>query len=195
MKKEIEKRIITLFIQNDGIIRTKDITDEKIHNTYLKKLEENGTIQKIKRGLYKLNEYDNEDELKEVCKIIPNGVICCLSAASFYELTTHNPAYYTIAIPRGTKIKFPEYPPIKLTYFSQNEYTLGIIKSDNITIYDIEKTVCDIIRFRKRIGTDIMKEVIQNYLKRKDKNITKLIEYSLKLRVAKQLKTYLDVLV
>lgn len=108
-------------------------------------VEEN-VISKIKRGLYHWNNYEinTKKELVEVSKIIPRGVICLLSALSFYELTTYNPWEYYIAIHRDDfKPKIPDYPPIKVFYFADNQYNTGIkeieIQGNKVKIYDIEK--------------------------------------------------------
>jgi len=40
------------------------------------------------------------------------------------------------------------------------------------------KTNCDCIRLRNKVGTDVVKEAMQNYLKREDKNISKRLYLS-----------------
>ncbi|MBW9158035.1 MULTISPECIES: hypothetical protein [Clostridium] len=59
----------------------------------------------------------------------------------------------------------------------------------------IEKTICDCIRYRNKIGIDIVKEGINEYLKRKDRNFNKLMKYAEICRVQKILKQYLEVIV
>jgi predicted transcriptional regulator of viral defense system len=198
MKKSIREKINEIFLFNNGYIRTKDLLQNHIHNFYLKQLEEEGWVIKVKRGLYKLSSLSIANEIADVSKMIPCGILCLDSAASYYELTTFNPSKYMIAVPRGYKIVLQNYPPIKIIYFSEKEYNTGIaeesIEGIIIKIFDVEKTVCDIVRYRNKIGIDITKEVINNYLKSKNKNISKLIEYAKKLRIYNQLSLYLEVL-
>jgi hypothetical protein len=47
-----------------------------------------------------------------------------------------------------------------------------------IKIYNIEKTVCDMFRYRNKLGTDIALEGLKNYLKLKEANINKLSKYA-----------------
>ena len=61
-------------------------------------------------------------------------------------------------------------------------------------IYDMEKTVVDIISYREKIGIEETKEVLINYLSKKDRNINKLMEYAKILGQEQILKTYLEVL-
>ena len=67
--------------------------------------------------------------------------------------------------------------------------------ADSGKIYDIEKTVVDIVYFREKVGMEKTKEVLVNYLKRKDRNLNRLLRYSQLLNCEKILKTYLEVLV
>lgn len=118
---------------------------------------------------------------------------------AYYDLTTYNPWQYEIAIERSKKITISEYPPIKLVYFSSKQLELGVVEIDIdghlVRIYDKEKTICDCIRYRNKIGIDIVKEGITEYIKRKDKDLNKLMKYAEACRVQKILKEYLEVLV
>ena len=63
----------------------------------------------------------------------------------------------------------------------------------NIRIYDIDRCVCDAIKFRNKIGMDVCSEIIDNYLVRPERNISKLLDYARQLRVGTILKDYLQV--
>jgi hypothetical protein len=67
-------------------------------------------------------------------------------------------------------------------------------KGASFQVYALEKSVCDAVKFRNKIGKDILNEVLTEYLKRKDKNIELLIRFAKKLRVEKILKNYLEIL-
>ena len=62
-------------------------------------------------------------------------------------------------------------------------------------IYDIEKTVVDIVFYRERIGIEETKEVLTNYLHRSDRNLNRLIRYAEMLKCGDVMKKYLEVLV
>ncbi len=178
-----------VFENNHGFATTKALKAHGIHHYQIKELLAKQTISKIKQGVYKWNEEANDkDELLEVARLAPKGVVCLLSAALYYELTTFVPAHYQIAIPRKDKITLREYPPIKLFYWSDVAYQLGQqyvnINNDAIAIYDIEKTVCDSIKYRDKIGLDTCKEIIRNYLNRTDRNLVKLSDYAKKMNLS-----------
>ncbi|PLR84695.1 type IV toxin-antitoxin system AbiEi family antitoxin domain-containing protein [Bacillus sp. V33-4] len=201
MNGQIQEKIENIFERQKGFAKTKDFINEGISNYYIRKLEAQGDIIRIKQGLYRHSKYEGEqqDEIVEVSKIIPKGVICLLSALAYHGLTTYNPWEYQVAIYRGAKKPtLPNYPPIKIIYFSETQYQYGIdeieIDGNKVKIYNREKTICDIIRYRKKIGIDIMKEGLRNYLQRPEKNLTKLVDCAEKLRIKTVLLKYLEVL-
>lgn len=201
MNEALYNQVDTLFKQNKGYANTGELTRLGVHTATVKRLEDEGHMIKVKRGLYRWADYDvdSDREWIDVSKIVPNGIICLLSALSYYELTTYQPWEHYVAIHRDdTRNQLPDYPPIKLIYFSEPQYQLGIVElaldDHKIKIYDIEKTLCDSARYQNKIGTDIVKESFKTYFKRPNKNIEKLIEYAQKTRVKSVVSKYAEVL-
>lgn len=196
MKKE--KDIIEIFHRNKGYARTSDVLDAGFHNHVLDVLIKRGIIVRIKRGLYRLASVDVDDELEEVSHIIQNGVVCLFSAWEYYGLSDFVPPEYHVAIEKSRKVVLPDYPPIKLYYWSEKYWSIGItyitVGNTKIPIYEKEKSVCDAIRFRNKVGKDMEKEVLKNYLKERDRNIEQLLHFAQLLRVEKQIKGYLNIL-
>ncbi|MBL0287611.1 MAG: hypothetical protein IPQ19_09430 [Bacteroidetes bacterium] len=65
------------------------------------------------------------------------------------------------------------------------------INKQKITIYDLEKTVCDAIKHRGKIGEDITIEVIKNYINSSNRDLNKLMNYAKTLRIEKITEQYL----
>ncbi len=66
--------------------------------------------------------------------------------------------------------------------------------SHKIKIYDIEKTICDCLRYRNEIDMDVVKKSLNEYVKRRDKNINKLLRYANITNIYNLLNKYLEVL-
>lgn len=206
-------KIITYFEKHGGYARMKELKKESFQTRDIAKLLEEGKIVKVKPGLYRLANVAKielptlEDatgfiisvEMMDVCRAIPDGVICLASALDIFGLTTFNPSEIYIAIPNAGKIPKIDYPPIKVFYFRERFYKSGIeeIKTKDVTvkIYNKEKSVCDMFRYRKKIGEDIALEGLKNYLKRKDANINKLSEYAKICRVKTIVMPYIKAIV
>lgn len=67
------------------------------------------------------------------------------------------------------------------------------IEGYNIRIYDVERCVCDAVKFRNKIGQDVCKEVLNNYLADRRRDISKLMQYADKLRVKNIMEKYLEI--
>ena len=160
-----------------------------------------GMLHKITGSVFENTKYDGpESDFYFISALISEGVICLLSAAIYYGLTNSWPRGIEVAVKKDKKIAtLPKYPPIDIYHFGKDRYELGVVTiNDNgntFHIYDIEKTVVDIIYFRNQVGIEETKEILTNYLNRKDRDLNKLYRYSKKLRCEKILRTYLEVLV
>ena len=180
----------------------KDIKKSFFQTSDVKKLLEQGIIEKIKPGLYKLSELEDEDisiSFLDVCHAVPKGVICLLSALDYYSLTTFNPSEVYVAIPNSAKPPVVDYPPVKVFYFVDRFYSVGIeeIKTKHgvVRIYNKEKTICDMFRYRDKLGMDVALEGLKEYFKTRKFNIPKLLEYAEICQVKTILTPYLKVLV
>lgn len=187
--------VIKLFQKNNGFLLSKDL--EKKRNLYneLNQLIENNLVIKIRAGLYKHLEFVKEDEWVEVCQIYPTGVLCLFSAWHYYELVTFIPSEYDLSFPRDIKVKNFDYPPIRKHYWSKSYYELDIKQINGIRIYSIEKSVCDALKFRNKVGKEVTVEVLKNYLKRKDKNLDELLKVAGKMKMENLLREYLEMIV
>ena len=190
-----------IFKKHNGYARMQELRNQKIHSRVIVKAIEEGIIEKVKPGLYKLVDYpwDEHGSFADVCNSHNKAVICLTSAASYYDLTTFNPSYLTVAVPHNTPSFKLEYPPIQVYYFPHKYYETGIneidTKSGFIKIYNREKTICDLFRYQTKIGDDIVIETLKNYLKLKKRDINKLFEYAETLRVREKILPYVKAIV
>ncbi|MHB8336878.1 MAG: type IV toxin-antitoxin system AbiEi family antitoxin domain-containing protein [Ignavibacteriaceae bacterium] len=177
--------IVKIFRANNGYARMSELKNAHIHTRNIARAVNEGTIEKVKPGLYKLVDYpwDEHGSFADVCNSNKKAVICLLSAADYHQLTTFNPSEIYVAVPNNTDKFILQYPPIKVYYFGDNYYEPGIeileTKSGTIRIYNKEKTIGDLFRYMNKLGEDIAVESLKEYLKnRKGRNISRLLEYS-----------------
>ncbi len=154
-----------------------------------------GMISKIKPGLYRLVDFpwDEHSSFVDVCRSNKMAVICLLSAASYYELTTFSPSEVYVAVPNNTDKFHLQYPPVRVYYFSDSYYDQGIdsirVKGGIIKMYNKEKTIADLFRYRKKLGEDVAVESLKEYLRDKTKmDIAKLLRYAQSCGVKKSIE-------
>lgn len=187
--------------ENKKFITTTELKDMGYSYYKIGKLEKNGLLRRVNRSTYENLSYKgDENDFFSAEAFVPNGVICLMSAARYYELTNFLPNTVDVAIERKKKVAtLPDWPEIKIFYFDPVRMDLGVTEireGDNVFhIFDIEKTVVDIIYYRNKIGIEETSEVLKNYLKRRDRQIDRLYAYAKRLRCEKAVRTYLEVLV
>lgn len=192
---------MNIFAENKKFITTSELKDLGYSYYKIGKLEEQGILSRVNRSTYENLTYTgDENDFFSAEAFVPNGAICLMSAARYYELTNFLPDAVDVAIERKKKVNtLPEWPVIRLFYFDPSRMDLGVTEvrdGDNcFHIFDIEKTVVDIIYYRNKIGIEETAEVLRNYLKRRDRQIDRLYAYAKCLRCEKIVRTYLEVLV
>ena len=171
---------------------------EQGRTAYYKMLERarQGELVKVRRGVYTdINLLSGN--MIDIDAIVPDGILCLWSAWSIHQLTTSMPQAFHIAIKRDRKVTVSSFPKVELHHYKDSILNLGItymeIEGFNIKLYDVERCVCDAIKYRNKVGIDVCSEIINNYLERPDRNLSKLMDYARQLRVGTILEQYLQV--
>ena len=186
--------VIDTLQQQGGFITTGEVKSRGEYEQ-LRRATEDGTLIRLRNGVYaEMSALANN--MIDVERIVPHGVLCLYSAFAQYGLSTQIPSATCIAIEAKRKVRLPDYPPIDLYYWKKENLEFGIIKKSisgyDVLITDMERTVCDAVKYRNKIGLDVCGEVIDNYLQKENRNISQLHEYAQKLRVKNILTTYLE---
>lgn len=167
----------------------------------INQLVEEGVLLKLNKKYYENTGYQGEEsDFYYVSAYAPKGVVCLISAASYYNLTTSRPDSIDVAIHRKAKIStIPDWPVLSVYYYSDDRFNMGVETmqegKNQFKIYNVEKTVVDVVFFREKIGIEETKEILVNYLRRKDRNLNRLLRYAELLKCGDVMKTYLEVLV
>lgn len=192
----------TAKISNDQMIFSVQELKEKGFSYYkINQMVEQGILIKLNKRYYENANFDGEEsDFYYAYAFVPDGVVCLLSAAVYYNISTYRPDAIDVAIPRKSKVStLPDWPELNVCYFTDDRFDVGIETieegKNKFRIYDIEKTVVDIVFYRERIGIEETKEVLINYLHRSDRNLNRLIRYAEMLKCGDVMKKYLEVLV
>lgn len=186
--------VIDTLQQRGGFITTGEVKSRGEYEQ-LRRAIKDGTLMRLRNGVYvEMSALANN--MIDVGRIVPHGVLCLYSAFAHYGLSTQVPSATCIAIEAKRKVRLPDYPPIDLYYWKKENLEFGIIKKSisgyDVLITDMERTVCDAVKYRNKIGLDVCGEVIDKYLKKENRKISLLHEYAQKLRVKNILTTYLE---
>ena len=186
-------------MNNDGFASSALLVENGISGDVIGRLTRSGAIVRVKRGLYRWHEADPSSSLIEATRAVPEGIVCLLSAIAFHQLGTRVPRQIELAIHRdANKPVLPDYPPIQLFYFSPLQYETGImtvqVDDTDVRMYNPEKTLCDCARYRNKIGQDVFREAVSEYLRQPGRDIGKLMGYAKQLRVLSVIRPVVEAL-
>ena len=166
---------------------------------YYKMLEKarHGELIQVRRGVYATSEQLSGNMI-DINSIVPDGILCLWSAWSIHRLTTSMPQAFHVAVRRNKKITVPAFPQMEIHYYTDKVLNVGVSKMTidgfSVNVYDVERCVCDAVKFRNKVGMDVCSEIINNYLERPERNISRLMDYARILRVSATLEKYLEVI-
>ena len=198
-KTTAETKAIALLRKAGGMMRTAQAIKAGIHPVILYKLRDQGLIESLERGFYKLTDQSagSDPQLAQVSLKYKNSVLCLTSALFIHELTTQIPRQVCIALPKGTH-RPPENGGVQFIFLTDKQYKIGIEEKNvggiKFNVYDPEKTVVDCFKFRNKVGFDLAVEALKEWKKKRSKHLKKLLEHARICRVEKVMAPYIEAL-
>ncbi len=192
------EKILQLIQRNNGYITTKEIVDNGLNKMALKRLCDNGLLKRVSAGYYSLPNMINDDYYKIISKS-KNAVFSYNTSLFLHELSDRTPLYFDVTVPRGYGGPLQNIDVVSLHYVDNNILNLGmeIIKSPfgmDIKCYDVERTICDIIKDKNNMDKEIYTKALKWYAEKKDKDMLKLAKYSKKLNIEKEVAEIMQVI-
>ena len=202
MKVNIElspmERIREIIKRQNGSLYTSDLSKLGIPRTYLSILLDSGEIQKISRAVY-ASPNSIVDEMAIIQTRFKAAIFSHETALYFLGLTDRTPLNYSVTVPSSYNATSLKVCGAKVYFIKRELYLLGIININSshgniLRTYNLERTICDVIRNRKQMDIQFINEALKKYVNHKDRNIDQLYYYAEKFRVQKLIRNTIEVL-
>ena len=191
----IEKqKIIQEFEKHGGVLKTSELKELGLSSRQIKKLLQEGEISRIKYGYYELANEVNPEEVM-IARLFPEAVIFLESALLHYHYTDRIPTAWQIAVDRDSeKSQYNiEYPLVEPYYQEPKFLSIGVttfeVHSVEVRIFDRERTICDIMRYEKKLEKEVFSNAVMRYIKDPKKNIRRLFEYAEIFNITKKMQS------
>lgn len=168
-----------------GYVGTRELMGEEFSNRQIAALAEEGYLERVCHGHYWLVgrcEKPKDYKCIEACLSNPRAVICMDSAIYYQGGIAEEPEYLSVATERTDRSLLKMNFPIKRHYFSSNFFDIGIYKKDtefgSYSIYDVERSICDMLRFQQKIEVELMNHIKDNQQQRE-----RLLKYAQMLKI------------
>jgi predicted transcriptional regulator of viral defense system len=191
------------FVRQKGLVRRKDVENAGFPTYLLYRLRDRGELVQLGPGLFKHPDsaITEKHTYAEVAKLVPQGVICLLSALAFHEIGTQMPRRIWIALERDKVRKKPRQDeiPAEFVWFSGPAFHEGQeacqIEGVNVRVYSPAKTVADLFKYRRKLGTDVAIEAIQDGWRERRFTVAEIERYADICNVTNVMRPYLQALV
>ena len=191
-------KILKIMKNNNEIITPAQLEEKGISRVYLSNMEKEGIIERIERGIYVTKDFKYDEYYLFQLKY-PKAIFSYNTALYFYEMTERTPIKMDVTVYR-------EYNPHRFKDFvnvykvSKELYDLGVIEKKspqgmNVKTYNLERTVCDIIKDKDSIDIEIRNKAIKKAIKSKEFNASKMFEYAKKMNIYDKVKNYMEAII
>ncbi len=186
-----------LDMSESGSITTRQVTAAGIHRSVLTELTEEGILNRYGRGIYVKSD-TWEDDLYLLQQKYCRGIYSHDTALYLLGYSDRTPAHYTMTFPKGYHAQTLKGENLIVKRTVPEFYLLGVIEVNSpsgnlIRIYDLERTLCDIVRGS---GSDIqiVNGAMKQYAADRNRDIHRLMQYAERLRAKTKIMRYMEIL-
>lgn len=191
-------KILEIMKKNNEVITPTQLEENGISRVYLSKMEKAGYIEKIDRGIYVTKEFKYDEYYLFQLKY-PKAIFSYNTSLYFYEMTERTPIKMDVTVYR-------EYNPHRFKKFvnvyktNKELYNLGIVEKKSpqgmkVRIYDLERTICDIIKDKDSMDIEIRNKAIKKAIKSKEFNASKMFDYAKRMNIYNKVKDYMEAII
>ena len=189
---------ITSFIDASGTLQIKKALNGGIKKDALYHFVAAHQWEKVAHGIY-LSPDAWEDTYFVLHLRCPQAVFSHDEALFFHRLTDREPLQPTLTIYSGYNPQSLKASGVKVFTVKKELLSVGRMEYKNsfghqIPIYDLERTICDLVRSRSAFEMQDFQTALKTYTQRPDKDLNRLMAYAPLFRVEKIIRRYMEVL-
>jgi len=183
------EKLNELIKEKNGLVFTKDVVKAGIPKSYLAELVKKGELERVGHGIY-INVDAFEDKMFSLQQRREAIAFSHDTALFLHDLSDRDPLSYSVTVPTGYNTKNIKNEGVNVFTIKRELYPLGLTTlqtpfGNAVKTYNMERTICDMIRSRNQMDIAILTDALKRYVKRKDKNIPRLMEYAESFRIDK----------
>jgi predicted transcriptional regulator of viral defense system len=187
-----------ILIKSNGVLLAREAAAAGISGTYLTDFVRQGKLERIDFGVY-VTPDAFEDTMYILQKRRGKIIFSHDTVLFLHDLTDRDPLAYSVTVPTRYNTKNLCESGLKVFSIKRELYDLGVTLAESphgreVRTYNMERTICDLVRSRSQIDIGILTDALKRYARRKEKNLPLLMQYSESFQVTKQVRSYMEVL-
>jgi len=188
----------SIYKKNNGFIRTADVVANGISKTYFGEYIREREFERVAHGIY-MSKDTWGDEMYIIQARYPLAVFSHETASYLLNFAEREPIQLAVTLRAGAnttglaKSGIKVYK-VKTELFEEGLTTIQTPTGQTVRCYNAERTLCDLVRSRKKIDIQELQSAVKAYMSNKEKNIPLLLRYAKSFNVEKIIRGYLEVL-
>lgn len=183
---------------DDGVLRVSAATKLGVSAPTIYAFARSRGLQKMAKGIY-ADANGWHDEMWLTSLRWPRAVFSHHTALLAHSLTDRAPGTMTLTVPSGYNATALRKAGLQVFYIKPDLLEMGRTKVPTpdghlVPCYDLERTICDVLRSRSHIDPQSLTAAMQGYVRRSDKQLAVLATYAQKLGIGGLVSQYLEVL-
>ena len=185
--------------ENGGHLTTKQAEAAGVTRPMLTRFVEKGKLMRVSRGHYILAD-SVPDEYMLLQARSSRVIFSHGTALFFWGISDRVPHFLDVTVPQGTNTTGlkRDHDAVRFHYVQPAVFDLGKTETvtpqgNKIVLYDKERCICDLIRARKHMDTQIYSQAIKGYFAG-NVNTRILLKYGKQFGIEDKIRTYMEVL-
>ena len=193
-----QDEIIKYLNKNGCQITSKTSESMGISSRVLRNMYAHGLLERLAPGVY-IDPLEFGDDIAALQYSLSKGIFFKDTALFLYGMIDRTPSTYEMNFPLPYAYSTKTNAPVKIYRQKQELYEIGITSTKTpgghlVKVYDIERTLCDILRTRDRSDAETIKQAMNSYAHQKGKNLRQLMTYARTFKVEEEVRMYMEVL-
>ena len=185
--------------QNNGYLFMSEIEDLGISRTYILRYVKDNELERVAKGIYITGE-TWPDILYIYCIRNPQIIYSGETAPYLHSLIDREYSDICVSVPSGYNGSRLREKGVIVHQERDGIYGLGMTDCETqfgntVRLYDRERCICDLIKNRDSYDIQMFQTALKEYMRRKDRDLNKLIKYAEVLKMREEVMKYVEVMV
>lgn len=195
---DTEAQLAVMAAENHGVLKTAGVVTAGISKKKLAEFLKEHGFEKASHGIY-CDPNVWTDAMLLLQLRCPKTVFSHGTSLFLHDLTDQEPLSYTLTAKTGYNPSHLTKDGVKVYTVRKELFEIGLTSAltpfgNPVHAYDMERTICDVIRSRSTIEAQTLQDALKHYVRREDKNLHRLMEYARLFHVERILRQYMEVL-
>ena len=196
---KLPNEIVEIISRQNGTVTSRDIAATSVSRTMIGRYVAEGLLERVSRGVY-VSPAAIQDELLALSKRSDRIVFSHATALFLHSISERTPFVHTVSIRSSDTLSASLRSDVKCFYVRDAIFGVGLTQvrtqfGNVVPCYDMERTICDIIRCRSRMDDESYLSSLKNYLKSPARNLPRLGEYAARMGMERKLSSAVEALI